>query len=120
LTGHLGIEPGRAYGKVGPDGPDGWILLGLSEELLDDSCELLKVSSARVLQLQGKAPRGAESPDGRGVEGQDERLGDLRKFSVGCTDDGFDMLVPSLPFIPVMQRQEHRRGIWPSGVEDEV
>src|SRR5262249_4495346 len=59
LAVHVGIESGRAHAEGGPYGPDGWILPGLGEELLDDGCELLEVSSAGVLPLQRTPSRRA-------------------------------------------------------------
>ena len=103
------VEPRRADAKVGADRPDGRVLPGLREELLDDGRELLEVASARVLHLHGEAAGGAQAPDRRGVEGEDKRLRDLQKFPEGASDDRLDVLVGARAFVPEMQGRKQGR-----------
>ena len=116
----MGVDSRRTHAKAGPDGADSRALPGFGDELLGNGGKLVEVPATGVLQLERKPSCGAKPPDGWSIEGQDQRLGDLGEFSEGCTDEGFHMLVRSLPFIPEVQRHKHRGRIGPPRVEDEV
>ena len=116
----MGIQPRRTDAKGGPDRPDSRILLGLGNEFLGNGRKFMKVSTAGVLDLNGKASRGAEPSDWRCIKGQNQRFGNLCKFPEGSSDEGLRLLTRLFPFFPVFQRNEHRCGIRPSRVEHEV
>src|SRR6185295_7968285 len=96
------------------------MLSGFGEELLGYAGELVEVPAARILKLEGKPARGTESPNRRGVKGQNQGFGNLRELSIRGADQGLHMVLPPLPFVPVMQGEKHRRRVRPSGAEHEV
>ena len=114
------VEPRRADAKVGADRPDGRVLPGLREELLDDGRELLEVASAGILNLHREAAGGAQAPDRRRVEGEDKRLRDLGEFPERRPDQRLHMLVGTRAFVPEVQGKEHGRGIGAARVEHKV
>ena len=82
--------------------------------------ELIEIPAARILKLKSKPTRSAEPSNRRRIERQNERLGNLGKFSVGRADNRFHMVLRSRALVPMFQRHEHRGGIRPPRIEDEV
>lgn len=90
----------------GPVGPDRWVLTGLRHEILGDGGKLLKVLARGVLDLH-REPAGCTQPSDRGgVEGEDQRLRDLREFPEGAVDERLDVLIRARAFVPEMQGGE--------------
>src|SRR6185295_11865767 len=63
---YMGKDSRRADAKAGADRSDRRVLSGFSEKLLGHAGKLVEVPAAGILKLEGKATRGAESPDRRG------------------------------------------------------
>ena len=116
----MGKDSRRAHAKAGADRSDHRVLSGFGEKLLGHAGELVEIPAARILKLEGKPARGAESSDRRGVKGQNQRLRNFRELSIRGADQSLHVVLRSLPFVPVMQGQKHRRRVRPSGAEDEV
>ena len=67
---HMGKDSRRAHAKAGADRSDRRVLSGFGEKLLGHAGKLVEIPAARILKLEGKPARGAESSDRRGVKGQ--------------------------------------------------
>ena len=65
----MGKDSRRTHAKAGADRSDRRVLSGFCEKLLGHAGELVEISTARILKLEGKSARGAESSDRRGVKG---------------------------------------------------
>ncbi len=103
LSVHMSKDSRRAHAKAGADRSDRRVLSGFGEKLLGHARELVEIPAAGILKLKGKSARGAESSDGRGVKGQNQRLGNFRELSIRGADQGLHVILRSLPLVPVVQ-----------------
>src|SRR6185295_15438685 len=65
---HMGKNSRRADAKAGADRSDRRVLSGFGEKLLGHAGKLVEVPAARILKLEGKSARGAQSSDRWGVK----------------------------------------------------
>src|SRR4029077_5414836 len=98
---HMRKDSWGSHAKTGADRSDRRVLSGLDEKLLDYAGQLVEVTAARILKLNGKSARGAESSDRRGVKGQDQRLRNFRELSIRSADQGLHVILRPLSFVPV-------------------